>query len=167
MLVRDQKEGHRNDPRAGKCKDEGTDSIEFVSEKAGGDLITLVKYLYKKKRLDSGVGLCSFSDKSITRYSGWKVKLDKFSLEIKCSFLAGRVIKHWSSLLKEAVQSPLLGVLNLTLDGFLKACFNLPSGNIFYGLYIIREARLDDASGSLLPRTLQIYAKKKSKGHSM
>lgn len=46
-----------------------------------------------EKRADTK-GPFRVADKAITRSNGWKLELDKFILEIRCCFLAVRVINH-------------------------------------------------------------------------
>lgn len=60
-------------------------SVYFIKKKLRGDLITVYEYPHGEKLLDSN-GLFHLVENGITRISGWKLKPEKFKLEIRCNF---------------------------------------------------------------------------------
>ena len=51
--------------------------------------------------------------------NGFKLKEEKFRLDIRGKFFTQRVVRHWQRLPGEAVGAPSLEVLKATLDGAL------------------------------------------------
>jgi len=56
-----------------------------------------------------------------TKGNGFKLKKGKFGLHIRKQFFAGRVVKHWHRLPREAVAAPCLAVFKARLDGALSS----------------------------------------------
>jgi len=88
----------------------------FSLGKRRGDLVAAFQYLkgaYKKRRLFAR----ACSDRTMD--SGFKLKEGRFQLDIRKKFLTVRVVRHWSRLPREVVDSPSLEVLKARLDGAL------------------------------------------------
>ena len=83
-----------------------------------GDFITPFQYLkgaYKQERsqLFERVGNGS------TKGNGFKLKEERFQLDIRGKFFTVRAVRCWIKLLREAVDAPSLEVLKARLDGAL------------------------------------------------
>ena len=81
-----------------------------------GDLIVAfqdLKGTYKK----AGEGLFTRARRKRTRGNSFKLEEGRFRLDIREKFCTVRVIRHWSRLPSEAVNTPSLEVLQVRLDG--------------------------------------------------
>jgi len=83
-----------------------------------GDLIAAFQYLkggYKK----AGEGLFTRACSDRTRSNGFKLKEERFRLDIRKKFLTMRVLRHWNRLSRGAVDTPSLTVFKARLHGAL------------------------------------------------
>jgi len=74
-----------------------------------------VKGAYKK----DGDGLFTRVCSNGTRGNGCQLKEGRFRLDLRKKFFTMRVVKHWNSLPREAVDAPSLAVFKVRLDGAL------------------------------------------------
>lgn len=74
-------------------------------------------------RIQPTKGLFHIVGKGRTRTNGWKLKPDKYILEIRYTFLSVRVIKHWNKLPMEEVDFPSFYVFKSRLDAFPEDTF--------------------------------------------
>ncbi|GAB0179893.1 hypothetical protein GRJ2_000454600 [Grus japonensis] len=83
-----------------------------------GDLIAaypVPEGAYRK----AGEGLFMRECSDRTRGNGFKLKEDRFRLDIRKKFFTVRVVRHWNRLPREVVDAPSLEVLKTRLDGAL------------------------------------------------
>ncbi|KFQ65852.1 hypothetical protein N334_14226, partial [Pelecanus crispus] len=83
-----------------------------------GDLIAAFQYLKGAYRKD-GENLFSKACCDRTRNNGFKLKKNRFRLDIRKKVFTVRVVKHWKRLPREAVEAPSLATFNVRLDGAL------------------------------------------------
>jgi len=99
-----------------KLRESGLFSLE--KRRLQGDLIVAFQYLkgaYKK----DGDRLFSKACCEKTRGNGFKLKEDRFRLDIRKKFFTMRVVKLWNGLPREVVDAPSLETFKARLDGAL------------------------------------------------
>lgn len=74
-----------------------------------------LKRSYKK----TGEELFTRARRNRTRHDGFKRKGSRSKLDIRKKLFTVRMVRHWSRLLREAVDAPSLRVFKVRLDGVL------------------------------------------------
>ncbi|KFP16587.1 hypothetical protein Z169_13035, partial [Egretta garzetta] len=83
-----------------------------------GDLIMAFQYLKGSYRKD-GENLFSRASCDRTRGNGFKLNQGRFRLDLRKKFFTMRVVKHWTRLPREVVETPSLEAFKARLDGAL------------------------------------------------
>ncbi|KFQ52050.1 hypothetical protein N334_09091, partial [Pelecanus crispus] len=83
-----------------------------------GNLIATFQYLKGAYRKD-GENLFNKACCDRTRNNGFKLKKNRFKVDIRKKFFTMRVVKHWNRLRREAVEAPSLATSKVRLDGAL------------------------------------------------
>ncbi|KFQ49228.1 hypothetical protein N334_04388, partial [Pelecanus crispus] len=83
-----------------------------------GDLIATFQYLKGAYRKD-GEKLFNKACCDRTKNNGFKLKKNRFRLDIRKKFFTLRVVKHWHRLPREVVEAPSLATFKVRLDGAL------------------------------------------------
>ncbi|KFQ60638.1 hypothetical protein N334_14318, partial [Pelecanus crispus] len=102
------------------CKDRLRELGLFSLEKRRlrGDLIVAFQYLKWAYRKD-GENPFSKACCDRTRNNRFKLKKNRFGLDIRKKFFTMRVVKHWNRLPREVVEAPSLATFQVRLDGAL------------------------------------------------
>ena len=120
--------------------------ISMEKRNLQGDLIVAFQYLkgaYKQEE----VQLFTKVDSDRTRGISFKLRQGRFGLDIRRKFFIQRVVTHWNSLPKEAVDAP-------SLEAF-KARLDVALGSLVQGLVAMPMAgglKLHDHCGPFQPR---------------
>ncbi|KFQ48247.1 hypothetical protein N334_12529, partial [Pelecanus crispus] len=83
-----------------------------------GDLVAAFQYLKGAYRKDGG-NLFNKACCDRTRNNGFKLKKNRFRLDVRKKFFTMRVVKHWNRLPREVVEAPSRETFQVRLDGAL------------------------------------------------
>jgi len=85
------------------------------------------QYLKRGAYMKDGENIFSKACCDRTRSNGFKLREGRFSLDIRKTFFAMRVVKHRNRLPREVVEAPSLETSKVKLD---RALINLADGNL-------------------------------------
>ena len=92
--------------------------FSLVRRRLRGDLFAAFQYL-KGAYKQEGSKLFERVDNSRTRGNGFKLKEERFSLDVRRKFFTRRVVRCWNRLPREVVDALSLEVFKAMLDGTL------------------------------------------------
>lgn len=79
----------------------------------------IAAFQYLKGASEKGEPLFTWPDDDGTREYSFKLKEERFILDVRKKFFTQRVVKHWNILPRETVDGPFLEVFKTTLNGSL------------------------------------------------